>query len=71
MARSFRDTAPAFRLDALVAATAERLRDSRWATGYQLRDVAAVAGDLASDLPRSDEVDAFLDLLEAAARLDR
>ncbi len=71
MARSFRDTAPAFRLDAIVAATAERLRDSRWSTGSELRDVAAIAGDMAGDLPRSDEVNAFLDLLEAAARLDR
>jgi Ca-activated chloride channel family protein len=69
--RSFGDPTPAFRLDAIVAATAERLRDSRWSTGYNLRDVASVAGDMAGDLPRSDEVSAFLDLLEVAARLDR
>ena len=71
LAGSFRDTAPAFRLDALVAATAERLRDSRWSSGYGLRDVASVASDMAGDLPRSDEVTAFLDLLDEAARLER
>jgi len=71
MAGSFREAAPTFRLDALVAATAERLRESRWSAGYSLRDVASQAGDMAGDLPRTDEVNAFLDLLEAAARLER
>jgi Ca-activated chloride channel family protein len=70
LAGSFGDTAAAFRLDALVAATAERLRDSRWSTGYGLRDVASAASDMAGDLPRSDEVTAFLQLLDEAARLE-
>jgi Ca-activated chloride channel homolog len=71
LAGSFRDTAAAFRLDALVAATAERLRDSRWSAGHGLRDIASAASDMAGDLPRTDEVTAFLDLLSEAARLER
>ena len=36
----------------------------------RLQDVAAVASDMAADLPRTDEVTAFLDLLDGAARLE-
>jgi Ca-activated chloride channel family protein len=71
LARSFRRTDETFQLDALVAATAERLRGSRYADEYDLRDVLAVADEIERDLPQTDEVHAFLDLLEDAATIER
>jgi Ca-activated chloride channel family protein len=71
LARQFEATAPEFRLDAFVAATAEVLRNSRWSDGYSLRDVAAAADELARTLPASDEAAEFLGFLGDAARLDR
>ncbi len=68
---SFRTTHPTFQLDALVAAAAERFRGSRYGTTYTLRDVARFAGDNAADLPQTDEVHSFLELLTEAARLER
>ena len=60
-----------FQLDAIVAAAAERFRGSRWGDAYDLADVAAVASESARDLPGTDEVHAFLDLLDRAARIER
>ena len=71
LADRFDATAPAFQLDALVAAAAEVLRQSRWGNRYDLRDVAAAADELARDLPRSDQVEAFLAFIDDAARLER
>jgi Ca-activated chloride channel homolog len=71
LATRFESTAPSFRLDALVAATAEVLRQSRWSSTYTLRDVAATADELAGDLPRSDQVGEFLAFLADAARIER
>jgi Ca-activated chloride channel family protein len=71
LAESFRATEPAFQLDALVAAAAERFRDSRWGRRYELRDVLEVADEIARDLPETAETDDFLSLLEQAARLER
>jgi len=71
LADRFEATAPAFRLDALVAAAAEIFRQSRWGDRYTLRDVAATADELAGDLPRSAEVEDFLAFLDDAARLER
>ncbi len=71
IARSFRDAAPTFQLDALVAAAAEVLRQSRWADGYDMRDVAAAADDLGRDLPATDQVHELLSFLDRAARLER
>jgi Ca-activated chloride channel family protein len=71
LAESFRATEPAFQLDALVAAAAERFRDSRWGRRYELRDVLEVADEIARDLPATAETDDFLSLLEQAARLER
>ena len=43
---TFADTEPTFKLDAIVAAAAERFRASRWADGYDLTDVAALADEV-------------------------
>ena len=71
LADSFRATEPAFQLDALVAAAAERFRDSRWGRRYDLRDVLDVADQVARDLPETAQTDDFLSLLERAAKLER
>jgi Ca-activated chloride channel family protein len=71
IAPSFRETDPAFQLDAIVAAAAERFRQSRWAAGYDLEDVVAVADEASSDLPRTDEVHQLLAVLQEAARIER
>jgi Ca-activated chloride channel family protein len=70
-ASSFRATAPTFQLDALVAATAERFRLSEYGSAYRLKDIVAEAEAVSSNLPQTDEVHGFLDLLGAAARLER
>jgi Ca-activated chloride channel family protein len=71
LAGSFRETAPTFQLDALVAATAERLRGSDAGREYRLRDVVGAADESANNLPRTDEVRAFLDFIQRAASLER
>ena len=71
LAGSFADTAPAFQLDAIVAAAGERMRQSRWAEHYDLRDVAALADEVADDLPGTDAVHALLAMLDEAGRLER
>jgi Ca-activated chloride channel family protein len=71
LAGSFQATDPAFQLDALVAAAAEWFRGSRWGQAYELSDVLEVAEAVSADLPQTDEVHGFLELLEAAARLER
>jgi len=67
LAASFHDTDPHFRLDAIVAATAGILHDNR-SSELDLRDVAAVARDEARELPPTDDVHAFLELLDELAR---
>lgn len=69
LAGSFASTDPHFRFDAIVAATAEVLRDSQFTGRTDLHDILQVA-DGAGDLPATDEVHDFLDLLDAAARLE-
>jgi Ca-activated chloride channel family protein len=71
LAPSFASTAPSFRLAATVAATAEVIRGSRWVDGLRLRDIDAIAEDLAWDLPDDPRVGEFLGFLRAAARLER
>jgi Ca-activated chloride channel family protein len=68
---SFRASGPTFKLDAVVAATAERFRDSRWGETYDLDDVARVADQVSGDLPQTQEVHDFLELLRRAADLER
>jgi len=69
LAGSFGSTSPYFRLDAIVAQTAEVLRGSEFADRLDLRAVADVANREDSNLPASDEVHAFLDMLHDLARL--
>lgn len=69
LAGSFGSTSPYFRLDAIVAQTAEVLRQSEFADRLDLRAVADVANREDSNLPASDEVHAFLDMLHDLARL--
>jgi Ca-activated chloride channel family protein len=64
---SFGATDPHFRLDAIVAATAEALHGGA-VSDLDLRDVADVARDEAEDLPRTAQVHDFLDLLDALER---
>jgi Ca-activated chloride channel family protein len=71
LAGSFRSTRPTFQLDAIVAAAAERFRGSRWGAAYRLTDILEVADESSAGLPQTQEVHDFLDLLEAAARLER
>lgn len=66
----FGATAPTFQLDALVAAAAERFRGSSWAERYSLRDIFEVADESGERLPQTDDVRAFLRLLETAARME-
>lgn len=69
LARSFADVDPYFRFDAIVATTAEVLRGSELAGRLSLRDVADVADREADRLPPTDEVHAFLELLDQLDRL--
>jgi Ca-activated chloride channel family protein len=68
---SFRSAKSTLKLDALVAAAAERFRGSQYGSTYDLRDIVRVAADVSEDLPQTDEVHGFLNLVTAAARLER
>lgn len=65
--RRFDDADPTFRFDAIVAATAESLRGLERGGATDLRDIERVARD--ETLPRTNEVHAFLDLLERMMNL--
>jgi Ca-activated chloride channel family protein len=69
IARSFGSTEATFQLDAIVAATAEVLRESPYAEGFDLHDVADVARTVAEDLPATDQVHDFLDFVETVEEL--
>ncbi len=71
LAGSFRSADPTFKLDAIVAATAERFRGSRWGETYDLDQVSRLAEQISEELPQTQEVHDFLDLLGAAADLER
>jgi len=68
--RSFGRTNETFKLDVIVAAAAEVLRESPYAEGYDLRDVLEAADRWADDLPRTDQVHEFLDFLDALVEID-
>ena len=70
LAPRFGSTDPTFRLDTLVAATAEILRDSPWLRGVALSDVARVADQEIHELPATDATHDFLDLLDELTRLE-
>ena len=59
---------PTLRLDAIVAASAEILRRNG-RSDSDLRDVLEVVREEGGDLPQTDQVHGFLDLLELMARL--
>jgi Ca-activated chloride channel family protein len=61
---SFGSTDPHFKLDSLVAATAEVLRGSPWIPGYQIRDLKSAAQVMRGALPETAEVDDFLQMLD-------
>lgn len=69
IARSFQSTDSTFQVDAIVAATAEVLRESPYAEGFDLHDVADVARAASEDLPQTDQVHDFLDFIEAVEEL--
>ena len=69
IARSFESTDSTFQLDAIVAATAEVLRESPYAEAFDLHDVADVARAVAEDLPETNQVHDFLDFVEAVEEL--
>ena len=70
LARSFEASDPHFRFDAIVAATAEVLRDSPWTERLDLVTVADVAAREELGLPETDEVHGFLDFLDRLASMD-
>jgi Ca-activated chloride channel family protein len=65
----FGATDPTFRLDAIVAATAEALRGTEASGDADLHAVAEVARRVSRDLPGTDEVHEFLDFLDRVAEL--
>ena len=71
LARDFGATAPAFQLDAIVVAAAERFKANGYDEGYRLHDVANLAFSVAEGLPSTPEVADFLTFIERAARLER
>ena len=70
LADRFHDTAATFRLDAIVAATAEVLRDSPYAERLDLHHITRVADEEADDLPPTDQVHQLLDLLDDLTALE-
>ena len=71
LARTFEASDPYFRFDAIVAATAEVLRDSPWTERLDLVSVVDVADREERGLPPTDEVHGFLDLLDRMASMER
>jgi Ca-activated chloride channel family protein len=69
LSRSFAETESHFKFDAIVAASAEVFRDSPWIEGYRIDDVVAVADEVSEELPQTDQVHDFLELLEHAVEL--
>jgi len=70
MGSEFFTSSSSFRLAATVAAFAEILRDSPYAAGYSLADVAREAEALTRLYPGDQNVAVFSQLAQTAARLD-
>jgi Ca-activated chloride channel family protein len=66
----FFNSGPSFRLAAIVAAFAERLRHSPYAASFTLADVAREAGAIAQQFPDNQDVQILLDLTQKAAALE-
>jgi Ca-activated chloride channel homolog len=58
-----------FKLDALIAATAEVVRGSPWIPGYRLSDLRGAASELWNRLPQTAEVRDFMLLLDQLGKL--
>jgi Ca-activated chloride channel family protein len=71
LARSFDASDPFFRFDAIVATTAEVLRESPWTKRLDLAILADVADREARGLPETDDVHRFLTMLDDLAAMDR
>ena len=63
LSRTFAQTDPHFKLDSLVAATAETLRNSPWIPGYRISDLQSAADEIRNSLPDTEEAADFLQLL--------
>jgi Ca-activated chloride channel family protein len=63
LATDFGRTDPHFKLDSLVAATAEQLRHSPWIPNYSMRDLQAAASMLQWQLPTDERTRDFLGLI--------
>lgn len=61
---SFSVTDPHFKLDSLVASTAEVLRDSPWIPGYRISDLRSAAAEIQGLLPHTAQVSDFLQMLD-------
>jgi Ca-activated chloride channel family protein len=66
---SLEQTPPYFRLAAAVAEYAEILRQSYWAEGGSLGAVAALAAQVANELPNDPDAAEFAELVEQARRI--
>ena len=64
IASSFAAANARFKLDSLVAATAEVLRHSPWIPGYTMRDLQAVAEPLSGQLPDTEQSRDFVKLIQ-------
>jgi Ca-activated chloride channel family protein len=64
LARSFGATDAHFKLDSLVAATAEVLRNSPWIPGYGIRDLKVAAAELTPQLPQTAEARDFVTMID-------
>jgi Ca-activated chloride channel homolog len=71
LAASFQSTDRHFKMDALVAATAEVLRNSPWIPGYGVRDLQGAATALQGQLPETAEVRDFWIMLTQMSNLGR
>ena len=69
LAGRFEETGPTFKLDAIVAASAEAIHDGR--TGASgLGGILDAARRVSRDLPQTDQVHEFLDFLDRTVKLD-
>jgi len=69
LASRFEETGPTFKLDAIVAASAEAIHDGR--TGASgLGGILDVARRVSRDLPQTDQAHDFLDFLARAVKVD-
>lgn len=64
LSTSFSSADQHFKLDSLVASTAEVLRNSPWIPGYRISDLRGAAAEMESQLPQTAEVRDFLQMLD-------